>query len=219
MTIISAVFSSCGYDFIVTNQAIWFIFNFLIQALLIGICIAEKNDFSKFEIIVSQALPILAITYYYHADSLIYMVPAGIVALHAFFYFLPGYILSLHNISSGTFRIICAIFNTILLFAFLAILLLAFTFGSLGEKTIIRETISPEATYTATIMTSDSGSLGGATNINIENLRSGIHLGFGRFAKIRQVYSGNWNAYQTIDVEWKDDHTLLINGKTFMIND
>lgn len=219
MTIISVVFSACGYNFIVTNQVVWFIGGFLIQALVIGICISEKNDFSKSAILFSQALPILAIVYYYYTDSLIYMVPAGIVALHAFFYYLSGYILSLHNISSGTFRIISTIFNTILLLIFLAVLFLAFTFGSLGDQRTIRETISPEATYKATITTSDSGALGGATNINIENLRSGIHLGFGRFAKIRQVYTGNWNAYQTIDVKWKDDHTLLINGKTFIINE
>lgn len=216
---LSAVLYYHGYEFIVTNIAIWFFLNLLIPTVFTIASIVYRSDVSKFARMVSFTLPLLVILNYYYTDSFVDMVPTGIIAIQALLLFSSCYAVSLLKMDLNTFSIICAILNTILLLGFLALFTLAITFGSLGEKEINREMISPEGTYAATIMTSDSGAVGGATNVFVENLHSSINLGFGRYTKIRQVYSSEWDAYMTIHVVWKDDHTLLINGETFPIKD
>ena len=216
-TSLSAVLSSQSYDFVITNRVIWFALCLSLQITLATVCFLKRNELSKLSIAISQLLPILAFAYYYFIDSLIYMVSSGIVAIHAFLFFIPCYAISLFQMQFRVLRVISAIFNTILLFAFLALFYLAVTFGSLGEKEIIRETISPGGSYMATQVSIDSGALGGAMNVIVEELPSSVNVGFGRFAKLRQVYSRDWSTHNTFVIEWKDDQTLLINGKVYIM--
>ena len=218
-TTLTAVLWSNSYDFIISSRAIWFLLSILIQILLAGICIAKRNELSKASIAFSQALPILAFVYYFFCDSIINMVPSGLIALHALLYFIPCYIISLLRMSSHAFRIICAILNTILLLLFSVLFLLATTFGSMCEKTIVKQTISPNELYVATVISADSGAMGGATTVIVEEIPTSVNVGFGRFAKVQQIYSGGWNAFQRISIKWKNDHMLLINGNAYRMPD
>ena len=67
------------------------------------------------------------------------------------------------------------------------------TFGSIDEKTIVKQTISPNELYMATVISVDSGVLGGATTVIVEEIPTSI--------------------------KWKDDHMLLINGNAFRMQD
>ena len=219
VTTLTAVLWSNSYDFIISNRAIWFLLSLLIQILFAGICIVKRNELSKASIAFSQALPILAFAYYFFCDSIIDMVPSGLIALHALLYFIPCYAISLLQMNSRWFRIICAVLNTILLLLFSLLFLLAVTFGSMGEDTIVKQTTSPNELYVATVISADSGALGGATTVVVEEIPTSVHVGFDRFAKVEQVYAGDWNAYQRISIKWKDDHMLLINGNAFRMQD
>jgi len=60
--------------------------------------------------------------------------------------------------------------------------------------------------------------LGGATNVLVEDLSTSVPVGFGRFARVQYVYSGEWNEFRTIFVKWKDDHTLVVNWKEYTMS-
>jgi len=218
-TTLTAVLSSNSYEFIITNRAIWFLLSLLIQILLASIWFIKRNELSKASIAFSQALPMLAFAYYFFCDSFIDMVPSGLIALHALLYFIPCYAISLLQMNSRFIRMICAVLNTILLLLFSLLFLLAITFGSMGEKNIVKQTTSPNELYVATVISADSGAVGGATTVIVEKTPTSINVGFGRFAKVQQVYSGRWDAYQRISIKWKDDHMLLINGNAYRMPD
>jgi hypothetical protein len=89
------------------------------------------------------------------------------------------------------------------------------TIGNLGHNTIVRQETSPDESYTAVLIASDQGALGGDTIVNIEYNTTKI-IGYGRFEK--RLYTGDWEEFETMCIEWKDDHTLLINGKSYSID-
>lgn len=216
-TIVSAVMPSYGYELIITNRTVWFLIGLLIQLAFAAISILKKNELTKAAVIISQTLPLLALVRYYYIDSFISMVPYDLIAIYAFISFLCCFVISLLKITPHIFRITCAIINSILLFIFLALLFGAVTFGSISEQTIATEKISPNGSFMASIERADSGALGGATNVFVEDLTSSINLGYGRFSRVCQLYSGEWNNH--VRIEWKDDQTLLNNGKVFPLSE
>jgi hypothetical protein len=86
------------------------------------------------------------------------------------------------------------------------------TFGQIGQNTVIRQEMSPDKSYTAILIDSDHGALGGNTVVNIEYHTSIINVGFGQFVKVRRLYIGNWGEFETMRLEWKDANILLIMG-------
>lgn len=217
VTVSSALLSSRGYEFIVRNRVTWFLLNLFIEAMLVSASIVKKKELTKAAVAFAQALPTLAVVYYFFTDSFLSNVTEAVIALHALLCFIACYVISLLNLNVRVFRVITTIWNTILLLITLGMVLLAMTFGSLGEPEVARELMSPNGSYVATIEKRDSGALGGATNVLVEDRTSSVDVGLGRFSKVRQFYSGEW--YSHVTIGWKDDHTLLINGKLFPLTD
>lgn len=85
-------------------------------------------------------------------------------------------------------------------------------FTDFGKETIIEQVTSPDKSYTAILINSDQGALGGDTLVSIEYNNTKI-IGYGYFEK--NLYIGEWREFETIDLKWKDDHTLLINEKVY----
>ena len=216
-TVLSAVLISYGYKLIVSNRIIWFLLGLLIQLAFTALSIIKRTELTKAAIIFSQALPILTFVRYYYLDCIISMVPYNLIAIYAFISFLFCFLISLLKFVLNFYRKTCAIINSIILLIFLALFFLAVIFGSMGEHTIASKEISPDGSYAASIEKADSGAVGGATNVFVEELTSSVNIGYGRFSKVKQLYSGEWNSH--VRIEWRDDHTLLINGKVFPMTD
>ena len=81
--------------------------------------------------------------------------------------------------------------------------------GSIGEKTITQTLSSPDGTYEAYVISCDEGALGGDTSVYVKKKENrGL---FER--KEKELYFGEWA--QTYQLEWKDDDTLLVDGKLY----
>ena len=212
-----ALLSSHGYEFIVRNRILWFLLNLILQVILSGACILKRRELTKAAVVFAQALPTLAVVYYFFADSFLSNVPSALIAIHALLNFLVSFVISVLNMNDRLFRRIITVWNTILLLIILAMVTLEMTFGSLGESVIAREVPSPNQSYLATVEKRDSGALGGAKNVLVEDCKSIIDVGLGRFSKVQLLYSGEWD--ERVSVSWVDDHTLLINGKLFPLSE
>ena len=207
-----ALFSHLGYELIVTIPAVWFILCLLPQIVLTAMCLINVKSHTKLASAVSLSLPILSVAYTIFTDLFIQNVPEWLIALQVLSCFLCSFVITVPHVIDTVFHAIISVINTLLLFAFLALMLLMMTFGSLGERTIIKELASPDERYIAALISSDSGALGGGTYVLAEETPPLLALGYGRISKRHLIYSSGWDAYQTLHMRWILDHTLLING-------
>ncbi len=62
------------------------------------------------------------------------------------------------------------------------------------------------------------GALGGAVFVNVCNTEPVIDLYFIRVSeKPHCVYSGEWGGYKGMELYWKDNHILSVNGSDYFV--
>ena len=216
--LLGVLLDSLNYGLIVTSRVSWFTSSILVPVSLTVVSIVKRNELSKASVVAAQTLPLLAIAYTLFASLPFSGVSNGLIAVSTLIPFLCAYVLSLLRLSCHWVRGIIFTLNTLLLLLFLGLFFLEVTFGSLGETSVFRESVSPDKQYVASIEVADSGALGGATNVFVEDRATNIPVGFGRFARVQYVYSGEWNEFRTTFVKWKDDRTLVVNWKEFTMS-
>lgn len=122
------------------------------------------------------------------------------------------------------YKITCGIVSLGLLLVFvLAIAWMSFCFllerlvGELGETTVVKELSSPNQGYVAEVVDVDLGATGGDTIVRVSGQGKEIPLLIGKMTNtVRQVvYEGEWGEFQTMEIRWKDEHTLEIDGKEY----
>lgn len=97
-----------------------------------------------------------------------------------------------------------------LLVGFLSLLIMIFG----GLETTVQSVPSPQRTYIAQVVDRNEGALGGSTRAEVR--QTVLDLGIFRIEKPPvRVYSGRWREFNAVD--WKDDHTLVINGAEYML--
>jgi hypothetical protein len=101
---------------------------------------------------------------------------------------------------------------TVLLLLFAAFVgLLSMVFAPLKPvKTVIQTLPSPGGTYEARVIDVDEGALGGSTIVEVERNSC--------LARPKQVYVGEWGEYETMEIYWKNDDCLVINGKEYGVD-
>jgi hypothetical protein len=88
--------------------------------------------------------------------------------------------------------------------------LLSMVFAPLKPvKTVMQTLPSPGGTHEARVIDVDEGALGGSTIVEVE--RNGWR------ARPKRVYVGEWGEYETMEIYWKNDDCLVINGKEYSV--
>lgn len=215
MTIVSIVFLSLNYRFIVSNEIIWFVINIAVVVMLTSLCLSKRKKSIRAANTIAQLLPLFALIYLCIIGVLLDGVDIVFLSLHGLICFLSCYIISLSYVNKRVFRIVCAVLNTIFLLFLLFGIYFLMTLGNIGQQTIVRQEVSPDKSYTAILINSDQGALGGDTLVLIEFHTYAINVGFGQFVKMKPVYIGEWKEFITMRLEWKDVKTLLINGRSY----
>lgn len=96
----------------------------------------------------------------------------------------------------------------------LALLAIFTVLFNVGEETVVRRLPSPDGSSYAEIIDYDLGALGGSTLVEI--CPRGLSGEFGvRVAK--QIYSGRWGEFKDMELNWKDESCLEINGEAYRI--
>ena len=206
-----------GYQFIMYHGAVWLILNILIEAALTAFCAVKRKTSATAANIVSQFLPLLSLLYICVIGFVAHGANLFFLTLHSLFCFVSCFVVSFLYRNKPVFRAVCAVFNSILLLLLLAAFFFTMTFGQLVQETVVNRAVSPNQSYTAVVIDSDQGALGGNTLVDIEHNASGINVCLGRFTKITRAYTGRWGEFNTMSIEWKDDSTLLINGESYQV--
>lgn len=97
-------------------------------------------------------------------------------------------------------------------FGFLTLL-----FGNLGQDTVVKTVGSPSGAYYAQVIDSDQGALGGDTLVDVYENKSFDTVIFRVFKKPQTVYFGDWGEAFDMQIHWKNDTCLVINGTEYEI--
>lgn len=89
------------------------------------------------------------------------------------------------------------------------IALIGLQLADFGQKTVVQTIPSPDGTYEARVIDDDQGALGGSTIVEVDQ---------NGWAKPKQIYTGPWGIFETMEIYWKDEDTLVINGKEYRVD-
>lgn len=216
----TVIFVLLRYRFLVSSAVVWFVAHIVVEILLTVLCFWKRKESltAKSSSIIAQLLPILAIVYYVATDYLVDGVTGVLLPLHGLFCFFSCFVLSLAYNKFNILQSLFGILNSILLLLVIGFSLLFMTFGQIGEHTVKRAVTSPMESYSAFLISSDQGALGGSTLVDVHDHTSMINIGIGQYVRITRIYAGEWNGYKSARIYWRDDHTLLINDVPYTID-
>jgi hypothetical protein len=102
-----------------------------------------------------------------------------------------------------------------LLFLFLLLVLIV---GILKSTIVVKSVPSPQNKYLAEVIDDDQGALGGNTLVDVKDNSQTIDLLVGKFSKQPTcVYTGKWGEFTNMQISWKSEHVLIIDGKEYHI--
>lgn len=117
------------------------------------------------------------------------------------------------KIVSGIVAIIFALW----MFLMMGVSLFEVVFGEFGQTSVVRQVPSPDQSLTAEIVDVDLGATGGNTLVRLSPMEGeGIPVLIGKLVRAKIViYEGRWGEFETMNLYWKDDQTLLIDGTEY----
>lgn len=97
----------------------------------------------------------------------------------------------------------------ILLVLAMPVILISCSLGDLTENTVVQTLESPDGTYIAQVISSDQGAMGGNTLVEVYPT--------GKPRQRQRVYMGGWGEHTAMQIYWKTDTCLVINGVEYPI--
>ena len=139
------------------------------------------------------------------------------VAFIAFVYVGCCHYLSIKHGRPLALKILALVFSVILALPICFFSFIRLTIGSFGENTVVQAVPSPSGTYSAEIIDSNQGALGGNTFVEVNENRK-INLGLFRIErKSQRIYQGDWGEHLDMQICWKTDNCLVIDGIEYEI--
>ena len=77
---------------------------------------------------------------------------------------------------------------------------------------------SPQNTHVAEVIDSNQGALGGDTLVEVRKNVSANVLFFTVKSHPVRVYEGEWGEFETMEIVWLDENTLLVNNETVYLD-
>lgn len=214
MPAVSLINLLAGYSvWIYSYHAYAFITAAISLVLVINSFFAKDIVMAKAEILCILFMPFLPLI-----NWICYIIPVGwkFTALCMSFCFTCALFYMLKRIKQVKRKIIVSLACIIFFIPICFISLLDVLFGDFGVNKVIQVEYSPDKKYKAEVVDSDQGALGGAVFVNICNSEPVIDLYFIKVSKKpRCVYSGEWGGYEGMELYWKDNHTLSVNGSEY----
>lgn len=224
LCILNIIFPLCkiigfltGYDFSLTNTWLSIVILAIISFLFTLLLYVTKAAVNKTNAVFSVLLPIFAaingicfIVLTGWKPAVLFAIICWVCSMGILFKFgRPGVL----KVVSAVISILLGLF---LLFAAFIMLI----FGSIGTVKVVREVPSPQNTYVAEVIDDNQGALGGNTIVQVQGKSKLINVVIGTFLKKpADVYYGRWGEFQTMQISWQDEQTLLINEKEYNISE
>lgn len=134
---------------------------------------------------------------------------------------LIGFVISLflliRFVRSLLIRVVALVLCAVLIFPTFAFAPFMILLKDFGKVTVVKTILSPDQKHEAQLIDIDQGALGGATEIQVVKHRKNRNCLFYDEKPPMELYSTGWGAADNLNIEWKDENTLLINGAEYPI--
>ena len=205
-----------GYKFALRSDSIGIAVLAAVSGIAAGFLIFREPPLSKAQRVFSALLPSLS------AVSGLFFILDGKWKASVVFA-LVCYVCSVVILWKSTCRFalkfLSTAFSAFFAVAFLFSAWISLVFGDLGVKTVVKSLASPQGAYTAEVIDSNQGALGGDTHVNVWRNGEKIDLFFCSIKKSPlRVYTGDWGEFKTMRILWKDERTLVINGREYPVS-
>lgn len=108
--------------------------------------------------------------------------------------------------------------STAVSFLFITLFAVVFIFiDSIGASTVLDTIQSPDGVYYADIIDVDQGAFGGNTVVEVSKKRKADILIFRFEEKGKQMYIGEWNEYEDMEIYWKQNDCLVIDSEEYTV--
>ena len=206
-----------GYDFILRNDSVFLAVLAVLSGTAAMLLFWNRSPVSRTQAVFSALLPLCSAV-----NGLFFLLDSS-SRRTTVLGVLVCYACSVAILAKAVLRPAWKIASTLLSAVLTGILLfssfLSLVFGDLGVKTVVSSAPSPQKTFTAEVIDSNQGALGGSTLVLIRsNNAAGADLLLCKFSKAPVcVYTGHWGEFQTMKLAWKDERTLIINGMEYAV--
>lgn len=205
------------YDFTLTSYALsLLVLTVITIAVLIGLVITKITLSKTQSNLTALLLPLSVIN-----SILITSQDDWVVTPYlAFLCIVTTAILTAKFIYIKYLKTICIVITSILTILLLCAAFFASIISGLSVDKIIKTVPSPQNTYIANVIQNGQGAMGGNTYVEVSNNKKVINLLFCKFSKKpSRVYEGELSEIDSITISWENDNTLIIDGKSILIND
>lgn len=203
-----------GYDFILYSYPAFAIIISVLAVICAALTMTVKFSASKFGVVLSAAALPVSILY---GIIMVFCSSWSLCIVFALVSAVCSFIIFMKFASSLALKITMGIISAVLAFVMIIEAMLVLLVEGFGATNIIAEYPSPNGSFTAVLIDSDQGALGGDTYVDVTQNKK-LNLIIGEFSKAPiRVYSGDWGEFENIEIEWENDNALLINGKFYDI--
>ena len=113
------------------------------------------------------------------------------------------------------FALICRLIYFLFLPLFLLWLFGSVVLSDFGSTRIMSSLLSPQGRYEAQLIDVDEGALGGSTIVDVREPDAVIDIGVASMEPVKRIYRTGWGAFETMQISWKNEYTLLIDGHAY----
>ncbi|MBQ3073367.1 MAG: hypothetical protein IJD19_01665 [Ruminococcus sp.] len=170
-----------------------------------------RSKISSVLYILSAPLSLLNMLFY------MFKCPSVIVGACMFIYFLCCCYLCVKHGKIKPLKLTAVIISASLAIPVFLLSLIFIVFGNIGQNTVTNSAVSPNGYYTAEVIDSDQGALGGDTLVKVYENTEVNAIIFKIFKRPQTVYFGNWGEAKNMQMYWKDNSHLVINSVEFLI--
>lgn len=119
----------------------------------------------------------------------------------------------------NAFKTVFLALSALALLPIVLVILVRLSLGglSLAADTVERSVHSENGEYTAHVISSDQGALGGSTFVDVYEKPVIDAVLFKVEKKPCRVYSGRWGEFENMQIYWEDNNCLVINSKKYEI--
>lgn len=119
----------------------------------------------------------------------------------------------------GICKTMAKVLSVLLVLLLAAASVLDFFSAVMSRSTVVNRIPSPDGRHTAIVTDHDHGATGGSVTVELYDVCRGRNLLLGCLTPTPQeVWRGPWGSSQDMEVLWKDDNTLHINGFDFELS-
>lgn len=211
---VKLVFSCFGYSFELTWPALWAAGIAAAAVVLVVLSLKKKipEESKRISVVLAFTAPLsLVVSVFYFVECGVWAVPGVVVWVACSIYLAARHGRPL-AVKIVALALALLLLRPVGLFGNIIV-----AFSDFGLNTVVRTEESPDGKHYAELIDSDHGATGGDTLVKVYR-RGGFHaILFSVTPKPQTVYVGPWGMSDYMELYWKSDNCLVVNGEEHII--